>query len=128
MRRGRAQVETDETEVVPCFATCVVDDDQGAAGCDGVRQEIVGSAVDAVMCGDGREIGVRVHKVEREFGLGEKFWPVVNRERWVGGCQDAEKVSFESLYTTFRGVRSLLVWWNGVMNDVLGREESEEGS
>jgi hypothetical protein len=84
--------------------------------------------VDAVMCEDGREIGVRVHEVEREFGLGEKFWPVVNRERWVGGCQDAEKMSFESLYTTFRGVRSFLVWWNGVMNDVLGREESEEGS
>ena len=60
MRRGRAQVETDETEVVPCFATCVLDDDQGATGCDGVGQEIVGSAVDAVMRGDGWEVGVRV--------------------------------------------------------------------
>ena len=85
MGRGRAQVETYETEVVPCFATGVVDDDQGAAGCDGVRQEIVGSAVYAVMCGDGWEIGVRVHKVESEFGLGEKFGPVVNREGWMGG-------------------------------------------
>ncbi len=86
MRRGRAQVETDEAEVVPCFATCVVDDDQCAAGCDGVGQEILWGAVDAVMCGDGREIGVRVHEVESEFGLGKKFGPVVNRERWMGGC------------------------------------------
>jgi len=37
------------------------------------------------MCGDGWEIGVRVHKVESEFGLGEKFGPVVNREGWMGG-------------------------------------------
>ncbi len=100
----------------------------GAAGCDGVRQEIVGSAVDTVMCRDGREIGVRVHKVESEFGLGGKFGPVVNRERWVGGCEDAEEMSFERLYATFRGVRSLLVWWDGVMYDVLGREESDKGS
>jgi hypothetical protein len=49
-------------------------------------QEIVGGAADAVMCGYGREIGVRVHKVESEFGLGKKFGPVVNRERWMGGC------------------------------------------
>jgi hypothetical protein len=37
-------------------------------------------------------------------------------------------MSFESLYATFRGVRSLLVWWDGVMYDVLRREESDEGS
>jgi hypothetical protein len=36
-------------------------------------------------------------------------------------------MSFESLYATFRGVRSLLVWWDGVMYDVLRREESDEG-
>ncbi len=37
-------------------------------------------------------------------------------------------MSFESLYATFRGVRSFLVWWDGVMYDILRREESDEGS
>ena len=37
------------------------------------------------MSGDGWEIGVRVHKVEREFGLRKKFGPVVNGEGWMCG-------------------------------------------
>ncbi len=36
VRQGGTQVETDKTEVVPCFATCVVKNDEGATGCDGV--------------------------------------------------------------------------------------------
>jgi hypothetical protein len=34
----------------------------------------------------GREIGVRVHEVESEFGLRKKFGPVINGEGWMGGC------------------------------------------
>ncbi len=35
---------------------------------------------------------------------------------------------FEGLDASFRGVRSLLVGWDGVVYDVLRREESDEGS
>ncbi len=34
----------------------------------------------------------------------------------------------EGLDTAFRGVRSFLVGWDGVMDDVLGREEIEKSS
>jgi hypothetical protein len=33
---------------------------------------------------------------------------------------------FEGLDATFRGIRSFLVWWDGVVYDVLRREEIEE--
>jgi hypothetical protein len=62
------------------------------------------------------------------FGLGKKFVPVVDGERWMGRREDAEKMPFESLDTAFRGVRSFLVGWDVVMDHVLRREEIEKGS
>ncbi len=66
--------------------------------------------------------------IECHFGLGKKFVPVVDGERWMGRREDAEKMPFESLDTAFRGVRSFLVGWDVVMDHVLGREEIEKGS
>jgi hypothetical protein len=80
------------------------------------------------MCGDGREVGVRVHEIEGHFGLGKKFGPVINGERWMSRCEDAEKIPLEGLDTAFRGVRSFLVGWDGVKDDVLGRGEIKESS
>ncbi len=80
------------------------------------------------MCGDGREVGVRVQEIKGHFGLGKKFGPVINGERWMDRCEDAEKMSLEGLDTAFRGVRSFLVGWDGVIDDVLGREEVEKSS
>jgi hypothetical protein len=60
--------------------------------------------------------------------LGKKFGPVIDGERWMGGREDAEKMPFEGWDTAFRGVRSFLVGWDVVMDDVLGREKIEKGS
>jgi hypothetical protein len=46
----------------------------------------------------------------------------------MGRRKDAEKMPFEGLDTAFCGVRSFLVGWDGVMDDVLGREEIEKSS
>jgi hypothetical protein len=54
----RAKIESDEAKVVPSLSSSVVHDDEGATGCDGVGQEIVGFAKNAVSCGDGGKVGV----------------------------------------------------------------------
>ena len=46
----------------------------------------------------------------------------------MGRREDAEKMPFEGLDTAFCGVRSFLVGWDGVMDDVLGREEIKKSS
>ncbi len=46
----------------------------------------------------------------------------------MGRCEDAEKMPLEGLDAAFRGVRSFLVGWDGVMDDALGREEIEKSS
>ncbi len=46
----------------------------------------------------------------------------------MGRREDAEKMPFEGLGTAFCGARPFLVGWNGVMDDVLGREEVKKSS
>ncbi len=60
MREGRAQVKTDETKVVPMFGDgcCVERREYQRVRWGGIK--VVGNAVDAVVCGDGREVGVWV--------------------------------------------------------------------
>jgi hypothetical protein len=70
------------------------------------------------MCGNGGKVGVRVHEIEGEFSLGKKFGPVVNWEGWVSGREEAEKVPSECLDSTFRGIRTFLVRWDGVVDNV----------
>ncbi len=46
----------------------------------------------------------------------------------MGRREDAGEVPFEGLDTAFCGVRSFLVGWDGVVDDVLGREEINKSS
>ncbi len=52
VREGRSEIEVDEPKIVPRFAPCVVQDDEGSARGDGVGEKIVGFAVDSVVRGD----------------------------------------------------------------------------
>ena len=36
MTEGRPEIETDEAEVIPCFSSSIVENDQSAARSDGV--------------------------------------------------------------------------------------------
>ena len=54
----RSEVKSNEAKVVPSLSSGVVHDDEGATGCDGVGQEVVGFAKNAMSCGDGGKVGV----------------------------------------------------------------------
>ncbi len=118
VRQGGTQVEAEKTDIFPCFATsAVVKDDKSTTGSDRVGKEIVGSAVNAVVCGYGGEVSVRMilEEVEDELCLiwdGEELGPVVDREGGMSRCEEAEKMSFESLNAASRGVRT---FWSGAM-------------
>ncbi len=54
MRQSRAEIEADKTKVVPSFAPGIVDNDEGAAWSNWVRDKIVGFAEDTMV---GRDSG-----------------------------------------------------------------------
>jgi hypothetical protein len=56
-QRG-AKIESDEAKVVLSLSSSVVHDDEGATGCDGVGQEVVGFAKNTMSYGDGGKVGV----------------------------------------------------------------------
>ncbi len=76
----RSEIKTNETEIVPSFPTRVVEDDKSPAWCNRVGKEIVGLAIDAVVGGYRRKIGVRAEYIQGELSLGKKCGPVVDRE------------------------------------------------
>jgi hypothetical protein len=80
-----------------------------------------------MMRGNSGEVSVRVYKVEGKFSLGKEIVPVIDREGWVCGCEDAEKMPFEGSNTTFCGVGTLLVGWDEVVDNALRREEVGKG-
>ncbi len=46
---GRPEIKSDEAEVIPCFSSSIVENDESAARSDGVRQKVVRFAIDAVV-------------------------------------------------------------------------------
>jgi hypothetical protein len=83
MRQSWAEIETDKTEVVLSFAPGVVDNDEGAAWSDRVRNEVVGLAEYAMVGRDGGQVVIGTHEIKSELGLWKKLRPVVNGEGWV---------------------------------------------
>ncbi len=75
-----SEIKTNEVEVVASFPTSVVEDDEGPTWCDRVGKEVVGFAIDAVVGGYRRQIGVRAENVQCELSLGKKCGPVVDGE------------------------------------------------
>jgi hypothetical protein len=75
-----SEIKTDKTEVVPSFPTSVVEYDEGPTWCDRVGKEVVGFAIDIVVGGYRRQVGVRAENVHCELNLGKKGGPVVDRE------------------------------------------------
>ena len=53
VRQSWTEVEADEAEIVPSFASGVVDDDEGTTRSDRVRDEVVGLAEDTMVGRDG---------------------------------------------------------------------------
>ncbi len=68
----RSEIETNETEVVPSFPTRVVEDDEGPAWCNRVGKEVVGLAIDTIVGGYRREIGVRAEYIQGKLSLGKE--------------------------------------------------------
>ncbi len=54
MVKCRSEIKSNESEVVPSFATGIVEDDESPAGCNWVREEVVGLAINSVV---GRDNG-----------------------------------------------------------------------
>jgi hypothetical protein len=67
----RSEVESNEAEVVPSFATGIMEDDESPAGCNWVGEEVVGLAIDSVVSRDRWEVGVGSLKIECQFSLGK---------------------------------------------------------
>ena len=55
----RFEIKTNEAEVVPCFATGIVEDYESPAGCNWVREEVVGLAINSVVGRDRQMEGQR---------------------------------------------------------------------
>ena len=49
MVKCRSEIKSNEAEVVPSFATGIVKDDESPAGCNWVREEVVGLAINSVV-------------------------------------------------------------------------------
>ena len=69
---SRPEIEADESKIIPCFPTSVVENDKSAARSDGMRQKIVRFAMDAVVGRNGGEICIGTHDVQCEFRLGKE--------------------------------------------------------
>jgi hypothetical protein len=62
----------------------VVDDDQCAARCNGVREKVVRLPVNTVIRGDGWLVGVGAHHIESQFSLGQELGPPIDGKGGVG--------------------------------------------
>jgi hypothetical protein len=80
MRKSEAKRETDKAEVVPSFAPGVVNNDEGAAWSDRVRDKVVGLAEDAMVSRDGGQVVVGTHEIKSELGLWKKLRPMIDGE------------------------------------------------
>ena len=69
---SRPEIEADESKIIPCFPTSVVENDKSAARSDGMRQKIVRFAMNAVVGRNGGEICIGTHDVQCEFRLGKE--------------------------------------------------------
>ena len=67
----RSEVKTNEAEVVPSFATGIVEDDESPAGCNWVGDEVVGLAINSVVGRDRCKVSVGSLKIECQFSLGK---------------------------------------------------------
>ncbi len=83
VRQSWTKVEADEAEIVPSFASGVVNDDEGTARGDRVRGEVVRLAENTMVGRDGGLVVVGAHEIKSEFGLWKELGPVVDRKRWV---------------------------------------------
>ncbi len=122
-----SEIKTNKTEVVPSFPTSVVKDDEGPAWCDWVEKEVVGFAIDAMVGGYRRQIGIRAENVQCELSLGKNCGPVVDGERGVSCSQKTDEVPAKSLNSAFCGVGAFLVWGNQLVGDVLMVEVGKQG-
>ena len=67
----RSEVKSNEAEVVPSFATGIVEDDESPAGCNWVGDEVVGLAINSVVGRDRCKVSVGSLKIECQFSLGK---------------------------------------------------------
>ena len=72
VRQGGAEVEADETKIIPCFATCVVYDDESATWSNRMRDKVVGLTEDTMVGGNSGQVVIRTHEVESEFTVLEE--------------------------------------------------------
>ena len=122
----RSEIKTNEAEVVPSFATGIVKDDESPAGCNWVREEVVGLAIDSVVGRDRWKVSVGSLKVECQFSLGKEGRPMVDWERRMSRCKETEKMSSKGLNRAFGSVGTFLGRGNGLVSDVLTVEVGEE--
>ena len=98
-------------------------DEQGAAWCYGMRDEIIGLAMESMVCGNVAIVGPRVEHVERYFGLGQQMVPLIDGEIGMCSHEDREEVSTKSLDGALGLVCAFLVRWNALHVDMLLFEE-----
>ncbi len=127
MGECRAEIKTNETEVVQSVTSSVVEDNEGPAWCDRVGKEVAGLAIDAVVGGYRRKIGVRAENIQSKLSLGKMGGPVVDGERGVSCSQETKEVPTKSLNGAFCGVGAFLVWGNQLVGNVLVVEVGEQG-
>ena len=63
MVKCRSEIKSNEAEVVPSFATGIVKDDESPAGCNWVREEVVGLAINSVVGRDRWKVSVGSLKI-----------------------------------------------------------------
>ena len=126
MVKCRSEIKSNEAEVVPSFATGIVKDDESPAGCNWVREEVVGLAINSVVGRDRWKVSVGSLKVECQFSLGKEGRPMVDWERRMSRCKETEKMSSKGLNRAFCSVGTFLVRGNWLVSDVLTVEVGEE--
>ncbi len=108
----RSEVKSNEAEVVPSFATGIVEDDESPAGCNWVGEEVAGLAINSVVGRDRWKVSVASLKIECQFGLGKEGRPMVDWEGRMSRCKETEKVSSKGLNRAFCSVGTFLVRGN----------------
>ena len=126
MVKCRSEIKSNKAEVVPSFATGIVKDDESPAGCNWVREEVVGLAINSVVGRDRWKVSVGSLKIECQFSLGKEGRPMVDWERRMSRCKETEKMSSKGLNRAFCSVGTFLVRGNGLIGDVLTVEVGEE--
>ncbi len=94
------------SEVVPCFADGVVQDDESTTWGQRVAEEIAELAVNAVVCRYIRLVCKCAHHVQGDFFLRNEFVPEVDREGRVSSGEYCYEMPLEGLNRPFCLVRS----------------------